>query len=66
LKRPEKWLNPQFGGEIQDASEISAIQQLINKNYPVNKPIAVKDENQTNLKGGKDGVLVYPLKLAHT
>lgn len=66
LEAAKKWLTSQFGGEIQNASDVSAIQQFINKHYPDNKPIAEKDDHQTHLKGGKDGVLVFPLKLAHT
>lgn len=66
LEAAKKWLTPQFGGEIQNASEVAAIQQFINKNYPANKPVAEKDDNQTHLKGGKDGVLVFPVRLAHT
>jgi len=66
LEAAKKWLTPQYGGEIQNASEISAIQQFINKNHPANKPVAEKDDHQTNLKGGKDGVLVFPIRLAHT
>lgn len=66
LEAAKKWLTPQYGGEIQNASEITAIQQFINKNFPANKPVAEKDDHQTNLKGGKDGVLVFPIRLAHT
>lgn len=66
LEAAKKWLTPQYGGEIQNASEVAAIQQLINKHYPANKPVAEKDDHQTNLKGGKDGVLVFPVRLAHT
>lgn len=66
LEAAKKWLTPQYGGEIQSASEVAAIQQFINKNYPANKPVAEKDDHQTNLKGGKDGVLVFPVRLAHT
>jgi hypothetical protein len=66
LEAAKKWLTPQYGGEIQNPSEITAIQQFINKNFPANKPVAEKDDHQTNLKGGKDGVLVFPIRLAHT
>lgn len=66
LEAAKKWLTPQYGGEIQNASEVAAIQQLLNKHYPANKPVAEKDDHQTNLKGGKDGVLVFPVRLAHT
>ncbi len=66
LEAAKKWLTPQYGGEIQNASEVAAIQQLLNKHYPANKPVAEKDDHQTNLKGGKDGVMVFPVRLAHT
>lgn len=66
LEAAKKWLTPQYGGEIQNATEIAAIQQFINKHHPANKPVAEKDDHQTNLKGGKDGVLVFPVRLAHT
>lgn len=65
LEAAKKWLTPEYGGEIQSSSEIAAIQQFINRNSAV-KPIATKDETHTSLKGGKDGLLIFPLKLAHT
>lgn len=65
LEAAKKWLTPQYGGEIQDASEILALQQFITKNSSNAKPVATKGELQTNLKGGKDGLLIYPIKLAH-
>jgi hypothetical protein len=61
-----KWLNEQDGGEIKDAPEIKAVQQFLDKHYTDAKPKVEKDEQQTNLKGGKDGLLIYPIKLAHT
>lgn len=61
-----KWLNEKDGGEIKDGSEIKAIQHFIDTHYLETKPKVEKDERQTNLKGGKDGLLVYPIKLAHT
>lgn len=66
LEAAKKWLTPQYGGEIQDASEILAIQQFISKNYTSAKPVATKGELQTNLKGSKEVLLIYPVKLAHT
>lgn len=66
LEDAKKWLTPQFGGEIQNGGEVSAIQQFINKHQQANKPIAEKDEYQTKLKGGKDGLLIFPIRLAHT
>lgn len=66
LEVVRKWLNEKDLGEIKDAGEIKAIQQFINMHYPTTKPVAEKDDQQTNLKGGKDGLLIYPIKLAHT
>ena len=66
LEAAKKWLTPQYGGEIQNASEVAAIQQFINKNHPANKPVAEKDDHQTNLKGGKDGLLIHRIRLEHT
>ncbi|MBS1789358.1 MAG: protein kinase [Acidobacteria bacterium] len=65
LEAAKKWLTPQYGGEVQSATEIAAIQQFLNK-HSANKPVATKDDTHTNLKGGKDGILVYPVKLQHT
>ncbi|MEO6725040.1 MAG: protein kinase [Blastocatellia bacterium] len=61
-----KWLNEKDGGEIKDTVEIRAIQQFIDKYFLEAKPKVEQDEGQKTLKGGKDGLLVYPLKLAHT
>jgi serine/threonine protein kinase len=61
-----KWLNERDGGEIKDANEIKAIQQFIDKNYLEAKPKVEQEETQKSLKGGKDGLLVYQMKLAHT
>lgn len=66
LEAARKWLNEKDGGEIKDAAEIKAIQQFLDKHYLTAKPKVEKDEQQTNLKGGKDGLLIYPIKLAHT
>ncbi len=65
LEAAKKWLTPQYGGEIQSAEEIAAIQQFISRNS-ANKPVATKDDTHTSLKGGKEGVLVYPVRLQHT
>lgn len=65
LEAAKKWLTPQYGGEIQSAEEIAAIQQFLSK-HSSNKPIATKDDTHTSLKGGKDGILVYPVRLQHT
>ncbi|MGH9800074.1 MAG: protein kinase domain-containing protein, partial [Blastocatellia bacterium] len=57
LETARRWLNDKDHGEIKDTSEIKAIQQFINNHHPANKPVVEKDDQQTNLKGGKDGVL---------
>jgi serine/threonine protein kinase len=66
LEAARKWINEKDGGEIKDTGEIKAIQQFLDKHYPETKPKVEKDEQQTNLKGGKDGLLIYPIKLQHT
>ncbi|MEP7339747.1 MAG: protein kinase [Acidobacteriota bacterium] len=66
LEATRKWFNPTDKGEINDAGETRAIQQFIDKRYAETKPKVEKDELQTNLKGGKDGLLIYRLPLAHT
>ncbi|MDX2042393.1 MAG: protein kinase [Acidobacteriota bacterium] len=65
LEAAKKWLTPEYGGEIQNGSEIAAIQQFINRQSAI-KPVATKDETHTSLKGGQNGLLIFPLKLAHT
>lgn len=50
--------------EIKEAGDIKMVQGFLNRHYPATKPTAEKDE-QTHLKGGKDGLLVYPVRLAH-
>jgi len=66
LESAKKWLVPQYGGAIGDPAEILAIQQFLTKNSSTAKPVATKGEIQTSLKGGKDGFLIYPIRLAHT
>jgi len=66
LEAARKWINEKDGGEIKDAGEIKAIQQFLETHYPESKPKVEKDEQQTNLKGGKNGLLIYPIKLQHT
>ena len=61
-----KWLNEKDGGEIKDAGETRTIQQFIDKYFLEAKPKVEQEDGQKTLKGGKDGLLVYPLKLAHT
>jgi serine/threonine protein kinase len=65
LEAVRKWLNEKDRGEIKDANEIRSARQFLNQNYSAARPVAEKDERQTHLKGGKDGVLVYPVKLEH-
>lgn len=65
LEAVRKWLNEKDRGEIKDANEIRSAQQFLNQHYSAARPVAEKDERQTHLKGGKDGVLVYPVKLEH-
>jgi serine/threonine protein kinase len=60
-----KWLNERDGGEIKDAAEIGATRQFLDQHNTGARPVAEKDEQQTHLKGGKEGVLVYPVKLEH-
>jgi len=60
-----KWLNEKDGGEVKDADEIRTTQQFLNQHYSAARPVAEKGEHQTLLKGGKDGLLVYPVKLEH-
>ncbi len=65
MEAVKKWLNEKDGGEIKDANEIRSVQQFLNQNYPAARPVAEKDESQTHMKGGKDGLLIYPVKLEH-
>jgi class 3 adenylate cyclase/tRNA A-37 threonylcarbamoyl transferase component Bud32 len=65
LETVRKWLNATDGGEIKDAGEIRLVREFFQRHYPAARPVAEKDEQQTNLKGGKDGLLVYPVRLAH-
>jgi serine/threonine-protein kinase len=65
METARKWLNERDGGEIKDADETRAVQQFLNQNYSASRPVAERGEHQTYLKGGRDGVLVYPVKLEH-
>ncbi len=65
METVRKWLNEKDGGELKDANEIRSVQQFLNQNYSAARPMAEKAEHQTHLKGGRDGVLVYPVKLEH-
>ncbi len=65
LESVRKWLNAKDGGEIKDANETKLVQQFLRQHAQAAKPIAEKDEHQTNLKGGSDRLLIYAMKLAH-
>ncbi|MGH9847361.1 MAG: protein kinase domain-containing protein [Blastocatellia bacterium] len=65
MESVRKWLNDRDGGEIKDEAEIRAVEQFLNQNYSSARPVAEKDEHQTHLKGGQNGLLVYPVKLEH-
>ncbi len=65
LEAVKKWLNEKDGGEIKDANEIRSVRQFLNQNYSAGRPVAEEGEHQTHLKGGKDGILVYPMTVAH-
>ncbi len=65
METVRKWLNEKDRGEVKDANEIRMVRQFLNQSYSAARPVAEKDEHQTFLKGGKDGVLVYPVKLEH-
>ena len=65
LETTRKWLNAKDGGEIKDATEIKLIQEFFRQHYPAAKPIAEKEEQQTNLIGDINGLLIYAMKLAH-
>ena len=65
LEALKKWLNEKDGGEIKDANEIRSARQFLNQNYSAARPVAEEGEHQTHLKGGKDGILVYPMTVAH-
>ena len=66
LEAAGKWLNEKDGGEIKDANEIRAVQKFIDRYFQEAKPKVEQEDGQKVLKGGKDGLLVYPMKLAHT
>lgn len=59
-----KWIKTDRG-EIKDAEEVKAIQQFLNKYSAWTLPVAERGERQTNLRGGKDGLLIYPVRLEH-
>jgi serine/threonine-protein kinase len=65
LEALRKWRNEKDHGEIKDANDIRSAQQFLSQNYPAARPVAEKDERQTHLKGGRDGVLIYQLRLEH-
>ena len=65
LDAVKKWLNERDGGEIKDPNEIRSVRQFLNHNYSVARAVAEEGEHQTQLKGGRDGMLIYPLPIAH-
>ncbi len=65
LEAVRQWLNAKDGGEIKDAAAIKLVQEFLRQHFPAAKPSAEKDEQQTHLKGNTDGLLIYPMKLAH-
>ncbi len=65
LETVRKWLNPKDGGEIKAADETKLVQEFLRQHAPAAKPVAEKDEQQTHLKGGHEGLLIYAMKLAH-
>ncbi|MFN0112666.1 MAG: protein kinase domain-containing protein [Blastocatellia bacterium] len=65
LEAARKWLKTD-GGEVKDNNEIRAIQQFIDKHFLEAKPKVEQDEGHKILKGGKDGLLIYQMKLAHS
>ena len=65
LETVRKWLNPKDGGEIKAANEVKLVQEFLHQQATAAKPIAEKDEQQTHLKGGPEGLLIYAMKLGH-
>ncbi|MEK7832214.1 MAG: hypothetical protein AAB401_14060, partial [Acidobacteriota bacterium] len=64
LEAARKWIETDRG-EIKDAREVKDIQQFLDKYAAWTLPVAERVESQTNLRGGKDGLLIYPVKLEH-
>jgi len=65
MEKVKKWLNEKDGGEIKDAEEIRMVWQFLSQSYSAAIPVAEKGRRQTHLKGGKDGLLVYPMEVEH-
>ncbi|HKQ79186.1 MAG TPA: protein kinase [Blastocatellia bacterium] len=65
LEAVKKWLNEKDGGEIKDANDIRSVREFLNQNYSAARPVAEEGEHQTHLRGGKDGMLIYPMTVAH-
>jgi serine/threonine protein kinase len=61
----KKWANDRDRGEVKDPAQARAVQEFLNKYYPASKPEAERDDLQTDLKGGRDGLLVHLVKLEH-
>jgi hypothetical protein len=65
LETVRKWLNEKDGGEIKETGEIAMVRQYLDQNYSAARPVAEKDEHQTHLRGGRSGLLIFPVKLVH-
>ncbi|MGH9935664.1 MAG: protein kinase domain-containing protein [Blastocatellia bacterium] len=65
MEKVKKWLNEKDLGEIKDAEDIRMVSQFLSQSYSAAAPVAEKGRRQTHLKGGKDGLLVYPMEVEH-
>jgi len=65
MEAVKKWLNEKDGGEIKDADQVRMVQQFLNNNYSAAQPVAEQGRHQTHLRGGKNGLLVYPMEVQH-
>jgi hypothetical protein len=62
MEQVRKWHNPTDGGEIKDDGEIKLVQEFLQRGA---RPTATKEEEHVSLKGGQNGLLVYPIRLEH-
>jgi serine/threonine protein kinase len=65
LEDMKKWLNDKSIGEIQLANDIQSLQQYLSQNYAAAPPKRDVGDSNTTLTGGKDGALIYPIKVEH-
>ena len=65
METVRKWLNEKDGGEIKDPGEAAMLQQFLATHYSASPAIAEKGEFQTSLRGGRDGLMIFPVKLEH-